>query len=406
MVDGAFLAPGARLSTLAGALALALLGLALLYFADCFARRAFSTVAEFTRTLAGAGAVGAGTALLLAWRWPSAFQPLSAAELLVGFALVGAVLARSTVMPRLDRGPVRALVVSSSEDSILEENLDELAARAQVVGRVRSPLEQGQCAQALAFHRPEVVLVEAPITEVDFELLHLCSVRRIRVLALLSPSYGPALRGPIVSLGGLPWLLLRPLPLARRHVRGKRALDVSLTLLVAPLVLPVLAATAIAIAATSRGGVLYRQVRLGEGGRPFVLLKFRTMHADAERDSGPVLARPDDPRATPLGRVLRRLHLDELPQLWNVLRGEMSLVGPRPERPELVETFGAIPEYDLRHLLRPGLTGLAQLVGGYSSPASDKLRCDLLYISSRSLRLDFRLIAATTLALLRGSTVG
>jgi lipopolysaccharide/colanic/teichoic acid biosynthesis glycosyltransferase len=265
----------------------------------------------------------------------------------------------------------------------------------------------GALTAALTHHSPSVVLLAAPVGSLGFDALRLCALRGIRVLVLLDEANGPLLgRTPIASLGGLPWAPLRPLPVAPRHLRAKRALDVGLTIVALPLLVPVLAAIAIAVRASGRGPILFRQTRVGEGGRTFTVLKFRTMVVDAERVSGPVLALQHDPRATAVGGVLRRLHLDELPQLWNVLRGEMSLVGPRPERPELIERLDCGSEYELRHVLRPGVTGLAQLVGTYSSSVGDKLRCDLLYIGSRSVAFDLRLIAATGVSLLRGFSRG
>jgi lipopolysaccharide/colanic/teichoic acid biosynthesis glycosyltransferase len=246
------------------------------------------------------------------------------------------------------------------------------------------------------------VLVEAPLGEIDLRLPRLYSERRIRLLALLRPSYGLALVDPVVRLGGLPWLRLGVFPLQRRRRLAKRALDLGLVIACVPLLLPLVALTALAVVLSSPGGILYRQTRVGKGGRHFVLFKLRTMRPGAEDETGPVLAGPDDPRVTPLGRVLRRYRLDELPQLWNVVRGDMSLVGPRPERPELAAEFCGIKDYELRHLLPPGLTGLAQLAGGYSATAEDKLRCDLLYLSSHSVWLDLRLIARTALEFFRG----
>jgi lipopolysaccharide/colanic/teichoic acid biosynthesis glycosyltransferase len=132
------------------------------------------------------------------------------------------------------------------------------------------------------------------------------------------------------------------------------------------------------------------------------MVKFRTMRVDAERESGPALAHPGDERVTRVGRFLRRLRLDELPQLWNVVCGHMSLVGPRPERPEFVAELRRLPHYELRHLIRPGLTGIAQLTGGYAATAEEKLRCDLLYLHSRSLRSDLMLLLLTVVELCRG----
>jgi lipopolysaccharide/colanic/teichoic acid biosynthesis glycosyltransferase len=138
------------------------------------------------------------------------------------------------------------------------------------------------------------------------------------------------------------------------------------------------------------------QERVGQNGRVFRLYKLRTMVTGAEEGTGPVLAATDDARITPVGRWLRATRLDELPQVFNVLKGEMSFVGPRPERPEFVERFRAeSPAYHYRHLVKPGLTGLAQVQGRYSTSAEDKLRFDLYYIRNYSLLLDLQILLQT-----------
>ncbi|MCL4462924.1 MAG: sugar transferase [Firmicutes bacterium] len=152
----------------------------------------------------------------------------------------------------------------------------------------------------------------------------------------------------------------------------------------------------ILIKLTSKGAVFYSQERVGRDGRIFKLFKFRTMVADAEKLSGPMLATENDPRITPLGGILRRTRLDELPQLLNILRGEMSLVGPRPERPEFVRQFlEEVPEYRYRYLVKPGLTGLAQVRAKYSTTVHDKLRYDLNYIVNYSFLLDLKILLET-----------
>ncbi len=144
--------------------------------------------------------------------------------------------------------------------------------------------------------------------------------------------------------------------------------------------------------------VLYLQTRVGRRGRIFRAYKFRSMIKDAEKVSGPVLADQDDPRVTSVGRILRKAALDEIPQLLNIFRGDMSWVGPRPERPEFVRRFLAeIPGYGRRHDLRPGLTGTAQVYGRYYTDAADKLKYDLYYLGKRSLLLDFRLFVKSWL---------
>ncbi len=155
---------------------------------------------------------------------------------------------------------------------------------------------------------------------------------------------------------------------------------------------------ALAIWSEDHGPALYRQQRVGKGGRPFMMAKFRTMRVDAEKD-GAVFAQEADPRVTKIGRFLRATRLDELPQIWNILRGEMSFVGPRPERPEMEEELSkTIPLFPVRHLVRPGLTGWAQVSAPYAATHDDhlgKLRHDLYYLKHRSLALDAAILLKT-----------
>ena len=172
---------------------------------------------------------------------------------------------------------------------------------------------------------------------------------------------------------------------------------------------PIMLLTALAVRLTSAGPVLYRQVRVGLAGRPFTLYKFRSMRADAEAETGAVWASKDDPRVTPLGRTLRKLRIDEIPQLFNVLKTEMSIVGPRPERPEMVQSLAQqIPYYRHRHCVRPGITGWAQVNYKYGDTLDDvirKLEYDLYYIKNMSPSLDAYIIFLTIKATLlsRGS---
>ena len=173
--------------------------------------------------------------------------------------------------------------------------------------------------------------------------------------------------------------------------------------------LPIMLLTALAVRLTSAGPVLYRQVRVGIDGIPFTLYKFRSMRADAEAETGAVWASKDDPRVTPFGRTIRKLRIDEIPQLFNVLKGEMSVVGPRPERPEMVQSLSEkIPYYRHRHCVRPGITGWAQVNYKYGDTLEDvirKLEYDLYYIKNMSLSLDSYIIFLTVKAMLlsRGS---
>jgi sugar transferase (PEP-CTERM system associated) len=186
-------------------------------------------------------------------------------------------------------------------------------------------------------------------------------------------------------------------------------LNLSVSIVAAALTLPLIALVAIAVKVTSRGPVLYRQVRVGKNGAPFVVYKFRSMRDDAEAGTGAVWASKDDPRTTPIGKWLRQVRLDELPQFFNVLRGEMSLVGPRPERPEFVKTLSEqIPYYRQRHCVKPGITGWAQINHKYGDTLEDtitKLEYDLYYIKNLSPSLDAYIIFHTlkTIVLSRGA---
>ena len=176
----------------------------------------------------------------------------------------------------------------------------------------------------------------------------------------------------------------------------KRLLDLLAGSLLLLLASPAAAASAPAVRATSPGEILYRQTRVGHGQKVFTLYKFRTMRRDAEADSGEVLAQPGDPRLTSIGAFLRRFRLDEIPQLFNVLQGTMSLVGPRPERPGFVQRYlKEVPGYAERFSLAPGLTGLAQVNGDYYSSPQNKLRYDLAYMANWTLWLDVSILLRT-----------
>jgi len=190
---------------------------------------------------------------------------------------------------------------------------------------------------------------------------------------------------------------------------AQRAVDVLLALLALPLTVLMAIPIAILVRLTSKGPALYRQNRVGRWGREFGMLKFRTMREDAEEGTGPVWASRDDPRVTPIGRLLRRSRLDEIPQLFNVLRGDMSLVGPRPERPQFVRKLNEIiPFYDARHAVRPGVTGWAQIRYPYGATIDDswrKLEYDIFYLRNRSFIFYVAVVLETVKVLLfrRGS---
>jgi exopolysaccharide biosynthesis polyprenyl glycosylphosphotransferase len=204
----------------------------------------------------------------------------------------------------------------------------------------------------------------------------------------------------VVGIDGVPLMGLRPLPLDSAWNRFlKRVFDVAGSLIGLVLAAPIIAVASVFIKGGSRGPVFYRQVRCGEDGKEFVLYKLRTMKVDAERQTGPVMALEDDPRKTPIGRFLRKYNLDELPQLYNVIKGDMSLVGPRPERPYFIEQFKySIPRYMSRHHIKCGITGWAQVHGLIqATPLEERIKYDIYYMENWSLLLDLRIILMTVL---------
>jgi Undecaprenyl-phosphate glucose phosphotransferase len=206
-----------------------------------------------------------------------------------------------------------------------------------------------------------------------------------------------ALRARLEDLDGVPVININDVPLQGFNSIVKRGIDIALSAGgLALLGLP-LGIIALIVRMTSRGPIFYRQERTGLDGKSFTIVKFRSMYDDAERETGPVWTKQDDPRVTPLGRFLRRSNIDELPQLWNVLRGDMSIVGPRPERPHFVEQFRhKIPSYMLRHKVKAGLTGWAQVNGWRgNTPLEKRIEYDLYYIENWSVRLDLKIMWLT-----------
>jgi Undecaprenyl-phosphate glucose phosphotransferase len=208
-----------------------------------------------------------------------------------------------------------------------------------------------------------------------------------------------ALRARLENLDGVPIISLNDVPLRGFNSLLKRTLDVAISgSALAVLAFPFLV-IAVLIRRTSSGPVFYTQERMGLDGRAFQVYKFRSMYEGAEDETGPIWARDNDPRCTPVGRRLRRFDLDELPQLWNVLRGDMSIVGPRPERPYFVEQFKhRIPQYMLRHKVKAGITGWAQVNGWRGNTSLEKrIEYDLYYIENWSVGLDLKIIWLTVL---------
>jgi Undecaprenyl-phosphate glucose phosphotransferase len=220
------------------------------------------------------------------------------------------------------------------------------------------------------------------------------SMADVRVVPELNPMY--AMRPNVSRLDGIPILSLRQTPLYGWNAISKRAFDVAVGVICLLIAAVPMLMIALLIKLTSRGPVLYKQRRMGFDGREFEMAKFRTMRVDAEAE-GPVWSQRADARRTPIGGFLRRTSLDELPNLFNVLRGEMSLVGPRPERPEFIAQFRhEIPQYMLRHKMKAGMTGIAQIRGFRGATSLRKrIQHDVYYIRTWSLGLDIRILLQT-----------
>jgi len=248
-----------------------------------------------------------------------------------------------------------------------------------------------------------------PSIPVDYksELLRYC-LNRGKAFFLIPSTYEIFLSSADVKqLDDLPVLEVIKFFPSNGVAVAKRIIDIVLSALGLILLSPLMIIVALLIKVTSPGPVFYMQVRVGQGEKPFLLYKFRTMINNAEASTGPVLATEDDPRITPIGKFLRATRIDEIPQLWNVLKGDMSLVGPRPERPFFIEKFKKeIPGYEYRHLVKPGITGLAQIAGKYSTTADDKLRYDLMYIGNLSLLQDIKILMQTVPVVMNSAAAG
>jgi Undecaprenyl-phosphate glucose phosphotransferase len=251
----------------------------------------------------------------------------------------------------------------------------------------------------LAENRTDIFFIAFPIKEYDlFESL----IRRldghlpdIKVVPGSFEYLG--LRGGMDELGELPIMSLQSSPLYGCNSIIKRTFDLTVGTLILVIIFPIMAIIGLLVKLSSKGPILYRQARVGMDGYPFQMLKFRTMRVDAERETGPVWAKENDPRRTKIGAFIRKTSLDELPQLFNVLKGEMSLVGPRPERPHFVEDFrNKIPSYMLRHKIKAGMTGWAQINGWRGNTSLEKrIEHDLHYIQNWSIGFDLRILFMT-----------
>ncbi|MCF2617871.1 sugar transferase [Oscillibacter valericigenes] len=304
--------------------------------------------------------------------------------------------------------PLDTYLIYENEDAYIStQGLRELTWKFRIVREIR--LEQEMEIDGSLLYGAEAVILCGLPSSTRNTLLKMCVARDLP--AYIRPKIGDLLLSGAnrVHLAGLPFLYTQAAQPSIWYRAAKRGMDIAFSSVFLVLLSPLFALIALAVKLDDGGPVFYRQRRLTIHGREFEILKFRSMRTDAEKDGVARLSTGDrDDRVTRVGHILRKCRLDELPQLWNILRGEMSIVGPRPERPEIAAQYEAvISEFRLRLQVKAGLTGYAQVYGKYNTDSYDKLEMDLMYIARQSIVQDIALMFATVKTLfLSESTEG
>ena len=302
----------------------------------------------------------------------------------------------SIVFDRLYPLP-EAVLVSGEDDADVDTMLQSMARRKRQyrIAACVNP-EEGLPVILKEVEKFEAVLLGNVDISLQQTITKFCFEHNIRLYMLPRISDILMRSAEKVPLRETPLLVCRNAGLTLGQQAVKRTMDILLSGIGLLLTAPAWAVIALCIKLCDGGPVLYRQARLTKGGAVFQIYKFRSMIVDAEKESGAVLACRQDERITPVGRVLRRFRLDELPQFLNILKGDMSFVGPRPERPELAEKISAaLPEFSYRLKVKAGLTGLAHVLGQYNTRPCDRLKMDLMYITEYSVLLDLKIILMT-----------
>ena len=281
-------------------------------------------------------------------------------------------------------------------DSSIDEIYSKISSRSEKYEIVkRMNYKAGEDTLKKEIRKHEAVILHDLSASLRNHLMKYCYEQSIRVY--VTPKlYDILIRGADeMNLFDTPFLLMRNRGLTTFQAFIKRAMDLLFSIACLILILPLMLLIALVLKCFEKGPVFYRQTRLTLDGKEFQILKFRSMYPEAEKDVVRLTSQADE-RITPIGRVLRRTHLDELPQLFNIIKGEMSFVGPRPERPEIAAVYTKyIPEFSYRLKMKAGLTGYAQVYGKYNSTPYDKLKLDLMYIQNYSILLDIRLLLLT-----------
>lgn len=261
--------------------------------------------------------------------------------------------------------------------------------------------------QVIGQHAVEEVIIAVDSGEHEHISRIMNELEGTNVRIKIIPDMYDILAGSVkmTSIFGAPLIEVNPQIMPAWQFSLKRAIDIGVSAVALVLLSPVYLILGLAVGLTSKGAVFFRQERIGKHGKPFQIVKFRSMAADAER-YGPQLSSTSDPRITPIGRWMRKTRMDELPQFWNVLKGDMSLVGPRPERQHFINAITEVaPHYRHLHKVRPGITSWGQVKFGYAENVDQmvrRLKYDILYIENMSLAVDLKILAYTVLIILKG----
>lgn len=385
-----------------------------------YSRPRLSALALGTGVVTAVGTISGLAAVSLLDFWLPGFE-LSTRQLLLMTA--GVFLTSSIFEARTQRPTSRRRLLLVGADEGIQELLEELVRnprlpfevigivddeRADSVGAAPRLGTTGELGPILRGERPDLVVLGSEARRREEVLSHVLDVAPLDIRVVDVHHFNEHAFGKVPVHHLSPVWFMSVLHLYQRPYSRfvKRTFDLLVASVALLVLAPILLALPLIVRASSPGPIFFRQLRLGEGGKLFEMLKYRTMVDGAEEPGIAVWAKADDSRVTPVGRVLRRTRLDELPQFWNVLRGDMSIVGPRPERPEFLELLReTVPFWTRRHLVKPGITGWAQVRRGYTSDTlgtAEKLAYDLYYLKYRSLLLDLAIAARTVRIVLSG----
>ena len=353
---------------------------------EIFLSQAFSILATNLITYAQLSLMNAGLAK------PKYLLALTAAQLLLalGWAFFANFIYRTIFAPR-----DLLMICGSRPVDYIVEKFNSRKDRF-VIAKIMNITEGEEAIEKEILNRYQgVVLWDIPQTSRN-DLLKYCYSHSVRVYMMPKISDVIVQGADVLHFFDTPILLTRENPLSFEQRFIKRAIDLICALLLVIIASPIMLLSAIIIKISDGGPVFYKQNRVTRGGKVFKIVKFRSMRVDAEKDGKARLASKGDPRITPFGRFIRKVRIDELPQLFNIIAGDMSFIGPRPERPEIIEEYiKEMPEFEFRTKVKAGLAGYAQVYGKYNTTPYDKLKLDLFYIENYTTWMDLRLMLLT-----------